>query len=274
MTTDVVRARLTPGPRAAATPRPERAAVARDVTMEFANGPERTRVLHGVSLALSFGRMSFLVGPSGSGKTTLLSILSGTLTPTHGEVEVMGERLDRMAPAELVRFRRRRIGFVFQQYNLLAALTAEENAAVPLIADGVPTGVAVKRARAVLARLGLAGHEGKLPRQLSGGQQQRVAIARALVHEPALVVCDEPTAALDAQAGRAVMELLDAAADDPARAVLVVTHDDRIYRFADRIYAIEDGRLLDGDAANLPHAIRDTGTRPSATSDSNHESRP
>jgi putative ABC transport system ATP-binding protein len=225
--------------------------------MDFANGPERLRVLHDVNLALPFGRMSFLVGPSGSGKTTLLSILSGTLTPTHGEVDVMGERLDRMAPAELVRFRRRRIGFVFQQYNLLASLTAEENAAIPLIADGVAHGSAVRRAREVLVRLGLAGHERKLPRQLSGGQQQRVAIARALVHEPALVVCDEPTAALDAQAGRAVMELLDAAADDPHRAVLVVTHDDRIYRFADRIFAIEDGRLLDGDAAHVPHAIPD-----------------
>ena len=236
------------------------AAVARGVVMEFANGPDRTRVLHGVGLELPLARMSFLVGPSGSGKTTLLSILSGTLTPTHGEVEVMGERLDRMRPAELVRFRRRRIGFVFQQYNLLAALTAEENAAVPLIADGVAWGVATKRARDVLARLGLAGHERKLPRQLSGGQQQRVAIARAIVHEPALVVCDEPTAALDAQSGRAVMELLDAASEDPSRAVLVVTHDDRIYRFADRIFAIEDGRLLDADVAHLPHPIPEHAT--------------
>jgi putative ABC transport system ATP-binding protein len=240
--------------------RPTHAAIARDVAMEFANGPDRLRVLHGVNLALPLGRMSFLVGPSGSGKTTLLSILSGTLTPTHGEVEIMGERLDRLSPGELVRFRRRRIGFVFQQYNLLAALTAEENAAVPLIADGVPNGLAVRRAREVLARLGLAGHERKLPRQLSGGQQQRVAIARALVHAPALVVCDEPTAALDARAGRAVMELLDAAADDPSRAVLVVTHDDRIYRFADRIFAIEDGRLRDGDATHPPHARPDAGT--------------
>ena len=236
------------------------AAVARQVVMEFSNGEERTRVLHGVDLALPLGRMSFLVGPSGSGKTTLLSILSGTLTPTAGEVEVMGERLDRLKPADLVRFRRRRIGFVFQQYNLLAALSAAENAAVPLIADGVAWGTAIRRAREVLARLGLAGHEHKLPRQLSGGQQQRVAIARALVHEPALVVCDEPTAALDAQSGRGVMELLDAASDDPSRAVLVVTHDDRIYRYADQIYAIEDGRLVDADASHLPHALPEHGT--------------
>jgi putative ABC transport system ATP-binding protein len=228
--------------------------------MDFANGSDRTRVLHGIDLAIPRGSLSFLVGPSGSGKTTLLSILSGTLTPTGGEVEVMGRRLDRMKPAELVRFRRRRIGFVFQQYNLLGTLTAAENAAVPLIADGVASGTALRRAHEVLVRLGLAGHENKRPRQLSGGQQQRVAIARALVHEPALVVCDEPTAALDAQSGRAVMELLAAASQDATRAVLVVTHDDRIYRYADRIYAIEDGRLVDADASHLPHALPDHGT--------------
>lgn len=220
------------------------AAAARDIVMEFPNGAERIRVLHDASLDIPFGRMTFLIGPSGSGKTTMLSILSGTLTPTGGEIEVMGERLDRMTPAELVRFRRRRIGFIFQQYNLLATLTAEENAAIPLIADGVAWDIATARARALLDRLGLGGHERKFPRQLSGGQQQRVAIARALVHEPALVVCDEPTAALDAQAGRAVMELLDSASEDTNRAVLVVTHDDRIYSFADRILEMEDGRIL------------------------------
>jgi len=220
------------------------AASARDVVMEFPNGAEKIRVLHQVGLDIPFGRMTFLIGPSGSGKTTMLSILSGTLTPTGGEIEVMGERLDKMKPAELVKFRRRRIGFIFQQYNLLATLSAEENAAVPLIADGVTWEKATAKARELLIQLGLGGHEKKLPRQLSGGQQQRVAIARALVHEPALVVCDEPTAALDARAGRAVMELLDQASEDAKRAVLVVTHDDRIYGFADRILEMEDGRIL------------------------------
>jgi putative ABC transport system ATP-binding protein len=220
------------------------AATARDIVMEFPNGQERIRVLHGVGLTLPFGQMSFLIGPSGSGKTTMLSILSGTLTPTSGEIEVMGERLDRMRPSALVKFRRRRIGFIFQQYNLIQTLSAEENAAVPLIADGVAWDKATAKARELLVHLGLKGHERKLPRQLSGGQQQRVAIARALVHSPALVVCDEPTAALDAEAGRAVMELLDQASTDPNRAVLVVTHDDRIYRFADRILEMEDGRIV------------------------------
>lgn len=220
------------------------AASARGVIMEFATGAEPIRVLHGIDMDLSYGRITFLIGPSGSGKTTMLSILSGTLTPTAGQVEVMGERLDKMNQSQLVKFRRQRIGFIFQQYNLVSTLTAAENAAIPLIADGVAWEQATKRASDLLAHLGLGDHINKLPRQLSGGQQQRVAIARALVHAPALVVCDEPTAALDAAAGQAVMQLLVEAAKDPKRAVLVVTHDDRIYRYADRIIQIEDGRLL------------------------------
>lgn len=233
------------------------AASARDIVMEFPNGAERTRVLDAVSLDIPFGQMTFLVGPSGSGKTTMLSVLSGTLTPTGGQVEVIGERLDRMTPSQLVKFRRRRIGFIFQQYNLISTLTAEENAAVPLIADGVSWGAATARAREILAELGLSAHVGKLPRQLSGGQQQRVAIARALVHAPALVVCDEPTAALDASAGQAVMGLLDEASEAADRAVLIVTHDDRIYRFADCILEMEDGRI---HSARMPAAPSVPGT--------------
>ncbi|MBI1188046.1 MAG: ATP-binding cassette domain-containing protein [Alphaproteobacteria bacterium] len=231
------------------------AARAQDVVMEFPSGAGSIRVLHRVSLDVAYGAMTFLVGPSGSGKTTMLSILSGTLSPTDGAVEVMGERLDQMRDAELVRFRRRRIGFIFQQYNLIGTLTAAENAAIPLIADGTKTETATRRATDVLAQLGLADHAWKLPRQLSGGQQQRVAIARALVHEPALIVCDEPTAALDAEAGQGVMRLLEDAAKSPDRAVLVVTHDDRIYRFADRILHIEDGRIApDADHGEPRHA--------------------
>jgi putative ABC transport system ATP-binding protein len=228
------------------------AATARGVVMDFnAGGGDRIRVLHGVDMDLPYGRMSFLVGPSGSGKTTMLSILSGTLTPTAGEVEVMGERLDRMSQGRLVKFRRQKIGFIFQQYNLVSTLSAAENAAIPLIADGAAWDKATGKAKDLLAQLGLKDHTHKLPRQLSGGQQQRVAIARALVHEPALVVCDEPTAALDAAAGQAVMQLLVEAAKNPNRAVLVVTHDDRIYRYADRILEIEDGRILADRAQSL-----------------------
>ncbi|MCU0881682.1 MAG: ABC transporter ATP-binding protein [Hyphomonadaceae bacterium] len=220
------------------------AASVRDVVMEFPNGSERLRVLHGIDLDLAYGQLTMLVGPSGCGKTTLLSILSGTLSATSGDITVMGETLGAMKDGELVTFRRRRIGFIFQQYNLIPTLSASENAAIPLIADGVPWEDATRRAGRLLDQLGLGAHIDKLPRQLSGGQQQRVAIARALTHDPALVVCDEPTAALDAEAGRAVMGLLDEAAEDPRRAVLVVTHDDRIYRFADRIVSMEDGRIV------------------------------
>lgn len=221
------------------------------VVKEFPNGTETIRVLHDIDFDIAYGQITFLVGPSGSGKTTLLSILSGTLSPTRGKVEVMGERLEGMTGAQLVRFRRRKIGFIFQQYNLIGTLTAAENAAIPLIADGVSIERATETSRAMLAKLGLDQHSQKFPRQLSGGQQQRVAIARALVHDPALIVCDEPTAALDAEAGRAVMRLLEDAARSPDRAVLVVTHDDRIYSFADRIIRIEDGRII-GEGAPLP----------------------
>jgi putative ABC transport system ATP-binding protein len=221
------------------------AATLDQVVKEFPNGSEIIRVLHGVSLDLAYGQMSMLVGPSGCGKTTVLSILSGTLSATSGSIRVMGERLDRLTNSDLVRFRRRKIGFIFQQYNLIPTLTVAENAAIPMIADGVAWEDATATSGRLLDHLGLSQHKNKLPRQLSGGQQQRVAIARALSHEPALVVCDEPTAALDAESGRAVMELLDEASADPNRAVLVVTHDDRIFNFADRIIRMEDGRIID-----------------------------
>ena len=234
----------------------ENAVSARNIEMVFGGGAGKTKVLHGVDLDIEFGKLTMLVGPSGCGKTTLLSILSGTLRPTAGDVHVMGGRITGMRDSEKVRFRRSRIGFIFQQYNLLPALTAAENAATPLITAGTPMREAVKRAREALVGLGMGPHTEKLPRQLSGGQQQRVAIARAIVHKPALVVCDEPTAALDAEAGRQVMQLLKNASAEPDRAVLVVTHDNRIFHYADRIVAMEDGRIV-GDSANrtLPENV-------------------
>ncbi len=213
------------------------------VVKDFPNGDAATRVLHGVDMSAEAGRLTMLVGPSGCGKTTLLSILTGILSPTEGEVDVMGERITRLRGRKKALFRRRTLGFIFQQYNLLPALTAAENAAVPLVAAGVPLAEAARRAEATLDRIGMAGHEKKLPNQLSGGQQQRVAIARALVHEPAVIVCDEPTAALDEQTGQTVMEILREIASDPRHAVLVVTHDNRIFHFADRIVRMNDGRI-------------------------------
>ncbi|MCZ8087534.1 MAG: ABC transporter ATP-binding protein [Brevundimonas sp.] len=232
------------------------AVIARHIDMAFGQNGLSTKVLFDVNLEVAQGELTMLVGPSGCGKTTLLSILSGTLRPTAGDVEVMGNVLTRMKDAEKVILRRRRIGFIFQQYNLLPALTGAENAAMALVADGMPLKAAAERARVVLETLGMGPHADKLPRQLSGGQQQRVAIARAIVHEPDLVVCDEPTAALDAETGRQVMELLKVAAAGPGRAVLVVTHDNRIYRYADRIVAMEDGRIVgDSRTDTLPEGL-------------------
>lgn len=229
------------------------AVIARDIGMAFGSSGLSTQVLFNVDLEIAQGELTMLIGPSGCGKTTLLSILSGTLKPTAGDVEVMGHVITRMKDAEKVVLRRRRIGFIFQQYNLLPALTAAENAAMALVADGMPLKLAAEKARLVLEELGMGLHADKLPRQLSGGQQQRVAIARAIVHEPDLVVCDEPTAALDAETGRQVMELLKDAAAGPGRAVLVVTHDNRIYHYANRIVAMEDGRIVgDSRLGTLP----------------------
>ncbi len=158
-------------------------------------------------------------------------------------MRVFGEALTGLDDARKVLFRRKRLGFIFQQYNLLPALTAAENAAIPLVAAGVPLKEAASRGAEVLSRIGMEAHASKLPSHLSGGQQQRVAIARALVHEPQLIVCDEPTAALDAVTGQTVMETLRDIALEGSRAVLVVTHDNRIFHFADRIVHMSDGRI-------------------------------
>jgi putative ABC transport system ATP-binding protein len=227
---------------------------ARAVVKEFAAGDERIRVLHGIDLDVMAGEITLVVGPSGCGKTTLISILAGILSATAGDVRVGGRALAGLGQRDLAAFRRETVGFIFQQYNLLPSLTAAENAAVPLVARGMRLSAAEKRARLMLERLGMGPHAAKQPKQLSGGQMQRVAIARALVHEPAFVVCDEPTAALDAASGHTVMELLRDSARGPGRAVVVVTHDPRIYGFADRLAMMEDGRVT--AVLDDPDAIR------------------
>ena len=223
----------------------------RGVTKDFGSGAALTRALRGVDLDVPYGELLMLIGPSGCGKTTLVSIVAGTLEPTAGDVTVLGQDLTSMSNGRKVRFRRDHVGFVFQAYNLLPALTAAENAAVPLLIAGWHRRQAVEAAADVLARLGMGDRLARLPSELSGGQQQRVAIARALVHEPRLLVCDEPTSALDAENGRITMELIQQIAVQPGRAVIVVTHDSRVYSFADRIASMEDGRI-DAVAAG-PH---------------------
>ncbi len=217
----------------------------------FGTGEARVQVLHGIDLAVEPGQLTYLVGESGSGKTTLISIIAGILRPDAGRVLLFGTDVHALPDRDLALFRLATIGFIFQQYNLIPTLTAAENAAVPLVAAGVPRAEAIARAEAVLERLGLGAMARRLPRQLSGGQQQRVAIARALVHAPRLVVCDEPTAALDAASGRRVMELLREVALEPQRAVIIVTHDNRVFGLADRIIGMEDGRILH-DGTTMP----------------------
>ncbi len=215
------------------------------VIKDFRSGDTQSRVLNGVDLDVLNGEMLMLVGPSGCGKTTLLSIIAGILTPTGGSVLIGDTNITTLPDRLKVPFRRRNIGFIFQQYNLLPALTAAENAAIPLIAAGVSHRDAQPRALQLLERLDMRAHVHKRPAHLSGGQQQRVAIARALIQEPKLVICDEPTAALDAKSGHSVLELLRDVALHPQRAVVVVTHDSRIFSFADRIAHMSDGRIED-----------------------------
>jgi len=201
------------------------------------------QVLHGVDVEVAPGEITLLVGPSGCGKTTLISIVAGLLEPTAGDVRIFDRRLGDLRGDDLVAFRAAMIGFVFQQYNLLPALTAAENASLPLVVQGRRRRDAIREAREMLAAVGLGGKADAHPGELSGGQQQRVAIARALVHRPRLLVCDEPTAALDAESGRTVMELLRRVSLDADRAVIVVTHDNRVHRYGDRIIEMDDGRV-------------------------------
>lgn len=215
------------------------------VEKEFGKGAGASRVLCGVDLKVAFGSITMLVGPSGCGKTTLLSIIAGLMSPSTGNVRVLGTDLLSMGEGEQVDFRRKNMGFIFQQYNLLPSLSAAENAAVGLLAAGVNRRLAVAKGAEMLGHLGMEKKLNHLPRELSGGQQQRVAVARALVHEPRIVLSDEPTAALDGKSGRAVMEMMSAIAVREDRAVLIVTHDSRIFDYASQIVHMEDGRITE-----------------------------
>lgn len=215
----------------------------RHLIKEYGSGEARIQALRGVDVDIRPGELTLLIGPSGCGKTTLISILAGTLDATSGDVQVLGSPLNKLSKREKTLFRAQNVGFVFQLFNLLPALTAVENVAVPLVVRGLSRAAAMRRAAPLLESVGLGDRLDALPAKLSGGQQQRVAIARALVHEPRLLVCDEPTSAVDAKTGQTVMGLIRKLALSPDRVTIVVTHDARVFGFADRIIALEDGRV-------------------------------
>ena len=221
------------------------AAACTAVTKVYGEGETAVHALRGIDLDVSTGELMMLVGPSGCGKTTLISILAGILDKTAGDCRVFGADLAAMTAAERTLWRRRHVGFVFQSFNLMPALSAAENVAIPLLINGISRNAALARAADMLERVGLADRRHSLPSQLSGGQQQRVAIGRALVHAPRLVVCDEPTSALDHETGHQVMDVLRSVAAVEDRALVVVTHDARIVEFADRIARMDDGRITD-----------------------------
>ena len=232
--------------RSAVEVEPEIAVSCRGVTKQFGSGNTATMALRGVDLTVHAGQLTLLVGPSGCGKTTLISIIAGLLNPTEGDVSVFGMDLPKLAGRQLVDFRRKTSVLCFSN-TTCCRRTAAENAAVPLIIRGATRRQGVAKAREMLDAVGLGEKAESFPAQLSGGQQQRVAIARALINSPRLLVCDEPTAALDGNAGQTVMRLIKQVAVEPGRAVIVVTHDSRIYGLEDRKIEMSDGRIVRAD---------------------------
>jgi len=220
-----------------------------NVVKIYDTGDQKVVALNGINLDIKLGELMMLVGPSGCGKTTLISVIAGILDQDEGICELFGENLLAMRSKDKLRFRASNVGFVFQAFNLLPSLNAAENVSVPLIINGMKRVEAERKAVALLEQVGLGERWKSLPAQLSGGQQQRVAIARAMVHGPRLIVCDEPTSALDHETGHNVMSLLKEVALHNDRALVIVTHDARIFGFADRIAEMDDGHIVNVKAA-------------------------
>jgi putative ABC transport system ATP-binding protein len=217
----------------------------RGVEKSFMSSAGPVRALRGVDLDIEAGKVAMLVGPSGCGKTTLISVIAGILKRDAGACEVFGVDIEGLPPRQQLDFRARAIGFIFQQFHLLPMLTAADNVAVPLLICGETHKRARQRAYDILERVGLGGRGNDAPSLLSGGEQQRVAIARALVHKPRLVVCDEPTSALDHDTGMKIMAMMRAVVVDQGTTLIIVTHDNRIFPFADMMAHMDDGRIID-----------------------------
>ena len=214
------------------------------ITKNYGSKDNIVTALRGIDLQINEGELFMLVGPSGCGKTTLISIIAGILNATSGKCEVLSKELTTMKNKDIIQFRAKNIGFVFQAFNLLPALNSAENVSVPLLINGVERKLALEKAKNVLELVGLKDKMKALPSQLSGGQQQRVAIARSLVHEPKIIVCDEPTSALDNKTGQKVIELMKDICKQKGNTMIVVSHDNRIYKYADKIASMDDGKII------------------------------
>jgi putative ABC transport system ATP-binding protein len=242
---------------------------ARDIVKVFGSGAYEVRPLKGIDLKLYAGELTLLMGPSGSGKTTLLSILGCILSPTEGQLDVAGNQTVGLDAEGLANVRRQHVGFVFQGYNLFPTMTATENVMLALDVRAKPVVDPPTHALNALIAVGLGHRAQTYPAKLSGGEKQRVALARALAGAPSLILADEPTAALDAENGRAVMALLSEVAKDPTRAVLAVTHDHRTLPYADRIVRIEDGKIH-SDERPKKGAIPTSGADPHHDAHASH----
>ncbi len=223
----------------------------RNVTKSYGEGTAAVRAVDDVSLDVSAGEVLLMMGPSGSGKTTLLSIMGAILQATSGSVKILDTELVGLKESKLPDLRLSNIGFIFQGFNLFPALTAQENVEVALTLKGLSKSAARARAAELLEQVGLADRRKHHPADMSGGQKQRVAIARALAGEPRIILADEPTAALDSESGKTVMEILTTLARDRGRAVVIVTHDSRVLHYGTRMVHIADGRLVEQEEGAL-----------------------
>jgi putative ABC transport system ATP-binding protein len=236
----------------------------RGLTKTYAEGSTGVQALRGVDLDVEPGELVLLMGPSGSGKTTLLSIMGCILTASSGTVHIAGMEVTTLSEKELPRVRLEHIGFIFQGFNLFPTLTAAENIELMLDLKGIRGPGAKKRSRELLTQVGLADKCDTFPSDLSGGQKQRVAIARALAGDPGIILADEPTAALDSQTGRTVIEMMRSLAHQRDRAVVIVTHDSRMLDFADRTVRLEDGLVVPSDPNEIPAVLLMAQMQPGA----------
>ena len=217
----------------------------RNLHKTYQRGPEKVDVLHGIDLDIPKGDFVALMGPSGSGKTTLLNLIGGLDTPTSGEIEIEGQRLDQMSEAQLAQWRSHHVGFVFQFYNLMPTLTAQRNVELPLLLTRLSAAQRKQNASIALQLVGLGDRTSHRPNELSGGQQQRVAIARAIVSDPTFLICDEPTGDLDRQSAEDVLNLLRMLNSEHGKTIIMVTHDPKAAGYATHTIHLDKGELAD-----------------------------